>query len=156
MAFRYVESVSILYSQNTFDTSNPDVIAYLPSLLLPQRLHAIRSLRFYWSLTRAPTTAKDQGERSFRYNDDVWQNIWRNLASMRGLSDLVVGIHIPFIWQTQWTQREVAILAPVKAVTRPACFEMILNFPSNAEEQLLDLPCHVIRVGQARASAAGS
>ncbi|PVH88866.1 hypothetical protein DL98DRAFT_524491 [Cadophora sp. DSE1049] len=42
----YRETIDILYSQNTFDVVDNDVMLLLPRLLLPQRVNTITTLRF--------------------------------------------------------------------------------------------------------------
>jgi hypothetical protein len=42
---RYSETVDLLYSSNSFIFFGSDVMYYLTSILLPQRINSIRSLR---------------------------------------------------------------------------------------------------------------
>ncbi|KIN05245.1 hypothetical protein OIDMADRAFT_142952 [Oidiodendron maius Zn] len=59
----YSEAIRFLYSANTFITSTPAVIEYLPILLLPQRIDDIRSLTFYWNISLTPGGILEQEAR---------------------------------------------------------------------------------------------
>ena len=91
MNCRYSEYIELVYSQNTFDIRDPDVLSFLPHLIVPQRVNAIRSLRFCWQLPRRAsmlpaslaTSNEKKNEKLNKKSNvyrDAWLKIWRNLS----------------------------------------------------------------------------
>ena len=112
---------------------------YLPGLLVPQRFNAIRSLQFTWYVRDPPIL----GGR--RYNDISWVTIWHVFASMQGLRKLRVELEISPLWQAQWAECESTVFEPVKAVTTPCLFDLVLPFRGSTN-RLPDLPCTIQRI----------
>ena len=87
--------MDILYTANVFGFNHLDTVLYLPSVLLPQRLNSIRSLRLLW-LFRRPLAPQDvnPSESSkihafFRsHRESSWRGVCRVMASMAGLRDI--------------------------------------------------------------------
>ncbi|KAI9845111.1 MAG: hypothetical protein M1838_001900 [Thelocarpon superellum] len=132
----YAEAIDLLYASNQFELGNPDCLERLPRLLLPQRMHAIRRLRFTWHLSEPPFCGGS------RYKDTVWTIIWQVLASMKGLRELQVELQIACVWRMHWLTQERKLLEPVKAVTTPDVFELTLPFTIEARDiTLRELPC---------------
>ena len=73
----------------------------------------------------------------------VSTQVWRALASMEGLQNLLVEVIILSPSNlAPWTAREAALMKPARAVTGPKHFELIL--PRNADPATLkELPCQV-------------
>ena len=57
--------------------------------------------------------------------------VWGILAAMEGLDYLRVELVINPVDALHWTMAEEQILKPLRKVTRPRSFELILPFPRN-------------------------
>ncbi|KAG9236731.1 hypothetical protein BJ875DRAFT_210704 [Amylocarpus encephaloides] len=146
----YSEAIDLTYSSNTFDMIFPESIVYLPDLVLPQRLVAIRSIHLQWTFTQPPQLPP-YGKKGPRRDDWMWTKGWSNLVQMKRLSELRVEIRIPegSEWALpSWTESEIAILQPLREVKVAGSFELILPFPSLATDvELEGLPCQIRRIG---------
>lgn len=131
---RYSEAISLLYSENTFMIGNEAVLDYLPILLLPQRINAIRSLRFRWDLGISPVEIlfpyepHDVDPRS----PNIWLSVWQNMAAMEGLRTLHVELCLP-LYRRDWYNADKArvpqVLPPIREVVRPKEFVLTLSYP---------------------------
>ena len=142
---RYNEAIELLYATNTFKVLNEDCLLYLPKLLLPQRIDTIKSIHFEWSLNRAPGSEQDQKKKQgIPYNDLLWAEIWKNVASMKGLKHLWVGLDIGMIWWQEWLERQRTVFEPLRAVTTPKQFTLITPFLEDLEQEYFaELPCQI-------------
>ena len=141
---RYSEAIEFLYSQNTFKILNEDCLSYLPQLLLPQRINAIRYICFEWFLKHAPDVESHQSKKDAAHNFVAWKTIWQNLASMQSLKHLWIELDIDKTWKHEWMERQSTVLEPIKAVTRPKHFKLIIPFYEDLEQaRLAELPCQV-------------
>lgn len=122
---RYSEAVEFLYSSNLFSITSHFrqnlLLPYLPTLLLPQRIRQIRSLRIFWDMF--PMVCLD-----YSSSQNVWLKSWDALRQMTGLSNLHIDIGVwSFLgFQEQWLEREVELFEPVKTITTPKTFVIIL------------------------------
>ncbi len=73
----YSEIIDFVYELMIFDTREPDVIIFLPRLLLPKRMHLIQNLEFLWALRHLPSLK-------------LWESVWKNLSDLEGLLELTV------------------------------------------------------------------
>ena len=65
---------------------------------------------------------------------------------MIGLQNLRVETRVAFVWQRDWSEYEIKILQPVRAVTTPRNFELVLCWPAGSDESSLStLPCRISR-----------
>jgi hypothetical protein len=107
MVCRYSEAIDFLYSCNTFDTRDVDVIAFLPRLLLPHRINAIRNLQILLSVSMPPSypslfdqpdfipAKKLQKARKYDHHyRNLWDAMWNNLSEMEGLVTLMVELNM--------------------------------------------------------------
>ncbi|MCJ1438736.1 hypothetical protein MMC27_008126 [Xylographa pallens] len=138
----YSEAIHALYSCNTFDVANPECLVQLPKLILPQRLQAIAAIRFKWCI-QTITFWKREDTLDVDGDLTVSAQVWRALASMEGLQNLLVEVVVRSpSYPAPWTAREASLLKPARAVTRPNRFELIL--PCNADpSSLKELPCKI-------------
>lgn len=136
---RYCEAIDYLYSSNTFVTSDIDVIEYLPLVLLPQRIYAIRSLRFKWGISDYPPFEVPAGYEGpiwdeFACRHDRWETVWHNLAMMRNLRSLCVRLVVsPHFWGTLNRESARLLLKPIINVKATESFILILPFPAMRE-----------------------
>lgn len=95
----FAEAVDLLYSANTFDVSNLDVIIYLAQTVRPEYLRRITRLQLDWSLSgadmplhRAPFSAPSYLPSSVPPHDyATWEAFWEIVAHhMWSLSHLKV------------------------------------------------------------------
>jgi hypothetical protein len=109
-------------------------LLYLPTRIPHQRLNSIRTLRVRWAIRALPCLRRGPSQ-SVAYREDTlnWERGWSIIASMTGLRDLYVVISDPSpqgIWERSWVELEEQLLRPVKEVTRPSQFELMLPFSS--------------------------
>ena len=83
-AHRYSETVDLLYSANGFTVFDSDVMYYLPSILLPEHVNSIRSLRFIWDRLTTPSLGPRPESAIQQWVEDAerqarWTRIWHNI-----------------------------------------------------------------------------
>jgi len=114
----------------------PDVLHFLPQLLLRENLDSIRSLEFTWLLKNPPMSfsassqVTERAKRKTNYYREYWLAVWKNLSEMRGLEELTVKLHIFPPYYERWvpTRSFVAFeLSVVRTVTRPKRFQLWLQ-----------------------------
>ena len=101
----YCESINTLYAANTFHIGEIATFERLSSILLPPRVQAISSLKLYLWLDQFPGRFPDVKRR--------YEEVWRQIASMRGLHELRVAISFMVTGQ-RWEENEEAVLAPIR------------------------------------------
>ncbi|KAF7871776.1 hypothetical protein EAF04_003883 [Stromatinia cepivora] len=143
----YSEAIDCLYANNTFDLS-VYCIRILPSLLLPQRLNAIRSLHLKWeTVDGPPAPPSSKGFWEPFWGD--WVNTWKILAGIKSLSALHVELTGNVFFNTdQWMgyrrDEKVLILQPVRDVAGPATFHVLFPFNLPPDDPSLKaLPCSI-------------
>ncbi|KAH8819033.1 hypothetical protein F5884DRAFT_743467 [Xylogone sp. PMI_703] len=141
----YKEAIDILYSSNTF-LMNASLegwgLLLLPFALLPHRLNAIRSLRLHFDLYCHPPLPVPFVFDGLSYKGPVdannrqikWETIWRIVSEMEGLEDLEVELATLRDWGMLSREAADILLAPIKQVTRPKRFILILPFEEMLEE----------------------
>ncbi|KAE9373969.1 hypothetical protein N431DRAFT_439057 [Stipitochalara longipes BDJ] len=133
----YSEAIELLYSQNTFDTTQADVIAFLPRLLLPVSFNTIRNIQILLNVWMPPsypphydpsmTPEKlEKAKKRGHYYRKIWNAIWRNLSEMENLVDLRVEVNVLGRMQHLWEAKEFDC---VEWVTRPQ--EILLVLPDD-------------------------
>ncbi|KUJ23372.1 uncharacterized protein LY89DRAFT_180516 [Mollisia scopiformis] len=146
----YSEAIKLLYSMPSFDFANGSKIAYLPRVLLQQRINLIRTLNVTWRLEDPPSLPSpprrssdpDKMEKAKQKNHhyrETWVAVWQNLAAMEGLVDLKVELkigsrkrrHIRHTRSHLWNASDLEI---AKTVTRPRNFQLIL--PAELENRV--------------------
>ncbi|KAL3445431.1 hypothetical protein BJX65DRAFT_309897 [Aspergillus insuetus] len=99
---RRIEAINILYSHNTFAFRNLSTITSFTSIVLPQRLSCIRSLRLEWvfcdyEFDYPYGTSAAYSEMVEKPFDQRWDALWEVLTTrMRGLRKLHVRLHGDF------------------------------------------------------------
>ncbi|MCJ1434320.1 hypothetical protein MMC27_003687 [Xylographa pallens] len=134
----YTETIPILYTHNEFSFNEQTTLLSFSTLLLPQRLHAIRSLRLQWyeGSCQGRWCLPDAGAL---HDEVTWIKTWRVIATMRGLRTLRVTIaEFPPCAQLSPPQI-VRVLQPLKAVTRPQVFEVHWQWEDRLEEARVEL-----------------
>jgi hypothetical protein len=140
----YVETIDLVYSRNHFDTDCVSIMAYLPRILLPQRIHAIQSFNFTWTVVAPPSFPHPQrcawneqsekmekAKRKIHYHRQTWELAWKNLAAMEGLVNLRVTLNtksrVRYSQLSNSDLWKVEELEIVKTVTRPRNFQLVLH-----------------------------
>ncbi|KAF2865441.1 hypothetical protein BDV95DRAFT_507112 [Massariosphaeria phaeospora] len=126
----YSEAIAHLYTPHTFSLLHLTHLLYLPSRLPAPRLNTIRTLRLRWTLRALPYLRRQPSDR-LAYPEDTanWARAWAILAGMQNLRTLYVVLIDPRdTWQSAWLSLEETLLEPVKSVTRPAWFELVLPY----------------------------
>ena len=79
-----------------------------------------------------------------------WTLQWKNLAAMEGVRELRVRITVPPDERQCWLEEEMSLLEPIKEVTKPTKFVLILPYadPSEDESALNELPCEIQRAAK--------
>jgi hypothetical protein len=146
-ALSYSETISLLYSGNTFVISEPDCIEYLPRLILRQRINTISSLRFQWEFNGDPPvlSLRDSLTKGMRFKKARWITIWKILAEMEALQDLRVMLKFGGpSWDNMSDEDLNALLVPLLAITRPQNFDLRIPFYPRRRVAPWDaLPCNI-------------
>ncbi len=139
--YSYSEVIHLLYSLNVFQTTHPATIAYLPRMLLPQRINEIQFLNFRWTLKDPPSLPSplrrpvdpvklEKAKQKNHYFRRSWFRVWQNLAAMDSLIELKVELNITkarrHTTRTQSYLWDATDLEVVKTVTRPRKFQLML------------------------------
>ena len=105
--------------------TQPGTLILLQKLILPQRLHAVRSLRLHWWLCGLPPSG------STHVQDCLldWTNVCSVLATMQGLRDLFIELAMTEVWKFYPFIFRARVLKPLQAVSRPKDFELRAPFP---------------------------
>lgn len=133
---RYIETILILYSKNVFITSSPDVIEFLPRLLMAPRINTIRYLCFQWRVAGAPPVLQRGGyaSKGDRRRNKIWVRMWENLAAMEGLEELRVKLWFSDqSWENLPTADINRLIEPILAVRAPRIFELSLPMHQQPE-----------------------
>jgi len=129
----YREVIDFVYTLNTFDTREQDVVAYLPRLLLPRSFNQIQSFKFCWTMRDPPSAFSarnayyrtrrhmDQVEKKNHYHRRVWFQVWKVITEMENLVNLRVELDIT--GRNDWSVDEFEIL---RTVVRPVNFRLVL------------------------------
>jgi len=145
----YSEAIYHLYADNDFVTIYPEFVHDLPQILRPQRINAIRSLRFKWyNIYSPPFPSPFPGMQA---KNTYWTTIWKNLADMKDLRKLRVKLIVGGPeWEDMKSQDADALLEPITAVTTPKNFELSLPFENKSDNQPWEsLPCRIRRTSKA-------
>ncbi|KUJ16701.1 uncharacterized protein LY89DRAFT_63037 [Mollisia scopiformis] len=149
----YFETIAILYSQNTFVVWQSDCIEFMPRLFLPQRIDSIRLLRFTWTYLGDPPLQADHNikDRRVRFRNTLWTMVWRNISRMAGLQDLRVTLRVSGIhWSSLPPENAAATIEPIKNITGPKIFQLIVPDDIGAEKApWTKLPCVIKTVPSA-------
>ncbi|KAG9233044.1 hypothetical protein BJ875DRAFT_465157 [Amylocarpus encephaloides] len=120
----YSESITLLYSGNTFAFSFPPVILHLDRVILPRRLSCLTDIRFTWTLENLPTPAD-----TVKWSK--WVAIWQVLASWPRLRRLRVEFKVINMWDASgdlldFALQEAEWLEPLSVVDQPEIFRLYL------------------------------
>lgn len=87
-------------------------------------------------------------KKNTRQREKLWVDVWKALAALDGLEwlwcEMSLGFNYP-VFVAEWRGLEASILAPVRTVTRPTRFELILPFPADTATEVDTLPCTITR-----------
>ncbi|KAL6708589.1 hypothetical protein ACN47E_002570 [Coniothyrium glycines] len=130
----YSESIAHLYRPHAFSLLHVTHLLYLPTRVPSQRLCQIRTLRLRWAIRALPYLRRGPSNRiAYREDTENWERGWAILAGMTGLRDLYVVLVDPSpqqMWERNWLELEGRLLQPVKEVTKPNRFELVLPYAS--------------------------
>lgn len=85
-----------------------------------------------WAIRALPYLYRGN-KLAYREDTTNWEKGWRILADMQGLRDLYVLLIDPSpqgLWESNWVELEGKLLEPVKSVTKPRWFELVLPYSS--------------------------
>lgn len=107
---------------------------YLPSLLLPQRIKSLRSLRFKWTIKFPPLGSQEGYSIEYGEEEDRrlerWTTTWDNIASLQNLCDLHVKLDVlQSGWRNINEETADVLFRPIRKVVGPDSFVLTLPFP---------------------------
>lgn len=140
----YFECISTLYRETLFEFSHaPGLVPVMSERLPAAHINRISRVHLIWELYH-PFVFKSKRKRE---DETLWENIWPALAAMEGLQWLTVELTLArtVVDTTYFTELESTMWEPVKKVTRPSHFELILPFPAAPSTREETLPCTIIR-----------
>jgi hypothetical protein len=146
----HFEASDIFYSTNSFTTAHRDHIEYLPRFLPKSRIDTIHSLRFVWPIWGGPPlqTPNYLPEKGLDHKYKFWVTTWANIANMEGLRVLRVRLRVyPPSWEKLSTSDTTDLLEPVRRVTVPKTFDLIVPFNVTGDDERFEpwksLPCKI-------------
>jgi hypothetical protein len=106
---------------------------YLPSVLVPEHINSIRSLRFSWDRLTTPPLGPQSGSDTQQVEDIErqarWTRIWHNIAGMQNLRDLEVMLQISHpSWRNLDAENARVLFQSIKQVTLPTNFLLLLPY----------------------------
>lgn len=117
--------------------SEPAVMEYLPLALLPQRINAIRTLRFLWQLPNSLPMIFPEfsgpGMQLLLKRQKKWTKIWQIISTMTGLRELHIKLNVTAEWATLNREAAAELLEPIRQVTKAEIFLLSLPFPAMYE-----------------------
>lgn len=138
----YSESISILYSHNTFDFDQRESLYSLSITILPDRFNMIRSIQLHHLTNPANLNLPDVWV--------LWEQIWRIIADMQGLRELRISFaarNFGRLADMREDGLEQKVLAPLRAVTKPKIFTVEVPWRPG---QLQDVPFQIKRLERRR------
>lgn len=127
----YSEAIETLYTRNTFDLADPKCIIQLSTLILPQRLNVIRSVRLHDYVGKWRWRKRYPEYWGHPPIEISWERVCRTLADMRQLRRLSVRLGAG-AWYTQGETYD-NLLAALKAVRQPR--EFVVEMPAYHESR---------------------
>jgi hypothetical protein len=126
--------VEFLYKGNDFSlsTQNDEIptINYLSYYLLPQRLAQIRVLHMHWELDSQPYYLMSDMSDPMQ---DPWFKSWDALSKLTGLRRLHINMVFRYNsrsdYEQLWKARGTMLLEPIKRITAPREFVIVLPDP---------------------------
>lgn len=96
----------------------------------------------------APTERSAPDWRGCLHKNSTWQEVWRVLAQMKGLSELSVDLKMIAREGRQWeclaSDKKIELLKPIMSVTSPVHFELRVPFTIDSEDCTWgSLPCTI-------------
>lgn len=131
---RYSEAIEYLYTTNTFSLATWDddypTIDYLSYYFLPQRLIQVRDLRIDWEIDSFYFN-HHHGITADQLQFAAWKKSWAALQPMAGLRKLHVTFYFRWrdiidCYEELWKAHETKLLEPVKSITAPTHFVLVL------------------------------
>ncbi|KAJ4993210.1 hypothetical protein SVAN01_01185 [Stagonosporopsis vannaccii] len=130
----YSEAIEFLYTSNTFSISTWDddhaTVDYMSYYFLPHRITQIQQLRIDWELDSFSynhLSSTTSGGNSF----EAWKKSWDALRSMTGIRQLRIVLYFRWrevydCYEQYWRKYESELLNPVKSITAPKNFVLVL------------------------------
>lgn len=126
----YSETISMLYSTNTFSFHDLDCIRYFSASILPKRFDIIRSLDVQWHFRWPSYNTLAQrllATTMYPPHDEAsWEDCWRIIASMKGLKKIQVSIRDSSNISDE--EKEGCMLAPLYQVVHIPDFTVSLDW----------------------------
>ncbi|KAF1359794.1 hypothetical protein EJ07DRAFT_165892 [Lizonia empirigonia] len=130
----YSEAIEYLHTSNAFSLSTWDddypTMDYLSYYFLPHRLTQIRDLRIDWEVDNFYYDAM-LGLTPHVTKFEAWEKSWAALCALTGLRKLRIILYFRWrdvrdYYEGYWKQHEVELLHPVKSITAPTDFVVVL------------------------------
>lgn len=144
----YSESISLLYSTNTFSFSDLDCIRYFSMTTLPHRFSLLQTIDLEWCMSWPIYDPIAQNlllvnPALYPPNDEAtWEDTWRIIAAMPNLK--FVRVSLLYFDGFRDPGCEEKMLAPLRKVTRPKRFEVHVSW-AGEEEMEEGCPFKLIR-----------
>jgi len=136
----YSESISILYSKNTFDFDQRESLYSLSITVLPERFNMVRSIRLHHLANPADFDLPDVWM--------LWVQIWDVIAKMKGLREIRISFSRRFGRNPDMTEGlQAKVLAPLMAVQQARVFEVEVPWPP---VEILEAPFRIRRAERER------
>ena len=140
----YSESIDLLYSANTFQVDNLHLFKYLHTLILPQRLQAIKRLVLILEFAQFPLSANEM-----ETNGQSQAMVWNILSRMEGLRE--VHLHLQAVeidermWRDDSSCREALSTQTKPLVERLDVFEVWLPVMKGMTWEGMEEDCFAVR-----------
>lgn len=134
----YSESISLLYSRNTFDFDQRESLYSLSLTIVPSRFNVIRSVRLHHLTNPADFDLPDVWA--------LWNQIWGIIAGMQGLRELRIGFAARGFGRVADMAEvgvEERVLGPLRGVRQTSVFEVEVPWRPG---ELGDVPFRVRRI----------
>ena len=146
----YTEAIPVLYEETTFSILDLESMISLADTILPQRLHAIRTveLGWYFCIPYPLYTRRFQRAAPPPYDVATWERFWAILADMTGLRNLRVDLVGSWI-EPLTADEEERLLGPATDVKRPQVWDLRVDWEdAGVDWEAQGAPFKLVRDGR--------
>lgn len=154
----YLESISCLYSNNTFcigfgSNDNKVPLTSIDTLLPPQHIAAIQHLEVGWHFIRGYTQYYDSHPQAWDFSivicspdsDQVWNEFCAKMAQLSNLKTLKIVVWTSGDQRAEFKTLEKDTLAPLKQMKHLKDFNIFLPWPQDDKTLWQDAPFSISR-----------
>lgn len=138
---RYLETIALLYTEQSFHFPSGIGLQALQSSLSHQNFHQIRHLKFDFDYARDPIIARSSTRGQFK-GSTVWTSLWGTVSEMKGVKVLDVEINANTLdsWGSVFSASKISsVLEKMKLEKRVDVFEVKVRWIEEAESSMKDL-----------------